>query len=155
MWDSSFIHPEHPRRYETDTDAHRRWDNTEGIKEHDNQLLMIEYNDEQRSCDTTSAAAEDDDAHAQTSLHSHQLMIESNDEETSCDTGSAAEDATAGAQTSYHDTRFTERNNDPAMDTKQNVSTNVVDTQDDEDDHIYNWFKLFRIFVHWIFGKRY
>ena len=87
-------------------------------------------------------------------------MIENNDVQRSCDTRSAAENATASAQRSYRHTQFTERNSDPAaMDTTiQNVSNNVVDTQDDEDDHIYNWFGLFRKFVgwiYWIFGRRY
>ena len=41
----------------TDAVAHRRWENSEGIiEQYNDQLLMIEYNDEQRSCDTGSAA---------------------------------------------------------------------------------------------------
>ena len=49
---------------DTSTDAQRSCDNTEATKR-DHQT-MIEYNDEQRSCDTRSAA-EDTNSNAQTS----------------------------------------------------------------------------------------
>ncbi|XP_034677016.1 disease resistance protein RUN1-like isoform X2 [Vitis riparia] len=50
----------------TNTDAQRSCDNTEATKH--NHQKMIEYNDEQRSCDTRSAA-EETNTNAQTSYH--------------------------------------------------------------------------------------
>ena len=112
----------------TDTDDHRRrWDNTQGTQHNDDQLMM-EYNDKQRRCDT----------------------------DTNTSSSVEAEDATATAQTNYHHTvQFTERNDPSMVTTTQNVNNNVVDAQDDEEDRTHNWLERHCNFVQRICCRRY
>ena len=94
--------------------------------ENNDDQLMIEYNDEQRSCDTSTSSAVE------------------------------AEDVSAIAQTNYHHTQFTERNHPSMYTTTQNINYNVVDAQDDEEeDHTHNWLELLCNVVQWICGRRY
>ncbi|KAJ9672181.1 hypothetical protein PVL29_025708 [Vitis rotundifolia] len=100
--------------------------------------------DAQRSCNNTEATKRD-----------HQTMIEYNDEQRSCDTRSAAEDTNSNAQTSYDSTQCTEHSDCPMDTTTQNVNSNVVDAQDDEEDHTHDWLELLCKFVEWICCRRY
>ncbi|KAL6315390.1 hypothetical protein AAG906_000500 [Vitis piasezkii] len=100
--------------------------------------------DAQRSCDNTEATKRD-----------HQAMIEYNDEQRSCDTRSAAEDTNSNTQTSYDCTQCTECSDSPMDTTTQNINSNVVDAQDDEEDQMHNWLELLCKFVGWICCRRY
>ena len=60
--------------------------------------------------------------------------------------------SSASAQTSYHHTQFTDHSDPPTDTTTQNVSNNVVDAPDEEDEEdIYNWLGLLCKFVRWIY----
>ncbi|XP_034675714.1 disease resistance protein RPV1-like isoform X2 [Vitis riparia] len=100
--------------------------------------------DAQRSCDNTEATKRD-----------HQAMIEYNNEQRSCDTRSAAEDTNSNTQTSYDCTQCTECSDSPMDTTTQNINSNVVDAQDDEEDQMHNWLELLCKFVGWICCRRY
>ncbi|KAJ9691428.1 hypothetical protein PVL29_013567 [Vitis rotundifolia] len=100
--------------------------------------------DAQRSCDNTEATKRD-----------HQTMIEYSDEQRSCDTRSAAEDTNSKAQTSYDCTQCTEHSDSPMDTTTQNIDSNVVDAQDDEEEHMHNWLELLCKYVQWICCRRY
>ncbi|RVW62595.1 TMV resistance protein N [Vitis vinifera] len=97
----------------------------------------------QRSCDNTEATKRD-----------HQTMMEYSDEQRSCDTRSAAEDTNSNAQTSYDWTQCTEHSDSPMDTTTQIINSNVVDAQDDEEDHMHDWLELLCKFVGWICCRR-
>uniref|UniRef100_F6GW25 TMV resistance protein N n=1 Tax=Vitis vinifera TaxID=29760 RepID=F6GW25_VITVI len=76
------------------------------------------------------------------------------DEQRSCDTRSAAEDTNSNAQTSYDWTQCTEHSDSPMDTTTQIINSNVVDAQDDEEDHMHDWLELLCKFVGWICCRR-
>uniref|UniRef100_F6HJB3 Uncharacterized protein n=1 Tax=Vitis vinifera TaxID=29760 RepID=F6HJB3_VITVI len=77
------------------------------------------------------------------------------DEQRSCDTRSAAEDTNSNAQISYDCTPCTDHSDCPRDTTTQNINSNVVDAQDDEEDHMHDWLELLCKFVGWICCRRY
>ena len=76
------------------------------------------------------------------------------DEQRSCDTRSAAEDTNSNAQISYDCTPCTDHSDCPRDTTTQNINSNVVDAQDDEEDHMHDWLELLCKFVGWICCRR-
>ena len=83
------------------------------------------------------------------------ILIQYPDVQRCCGTKSVAEDINANGQSCWDDTHSTDHDHS-SMDTiTQNIDDNVVDAQDDEEDHMHKWLYLLCKSIQWICCRRY
>ena len=82
------------------------------------------------------------------------ILIQYPDVQRCCDTKSVPEDTNVNAQSCCDDTHSTEHNHSPMDTITHNVDDNVVDAQDEEEDHMHKWLDLLCKSVQWICCRR-